>query len=242
MSANNPDITASDIITDVEARLGTPNISTSIYLPWISYAYQRTYQALANCGQEIKERLFGDDATITLVTDTSEYSIETNMPRFGGMIKVEVKYGATGDEYHQATLLRSLANWEDQSHISTTYRSKLEPLYNIFGDHLVIIPTPPSTDTGTSYAKCWYIKRPYQLDSGTDVIDIPYRFMYPIVNYVQAKAIQKANEDYSTSFQLEADFRNQLEEIAQACVSEDNENEGQAVEVSSNSRLYDKPF
>ena len=40
MSSNNPNVTAANIVTDVENKLGDTNLGTSVYLPWISYAYR----------------------------------------------------------------------------------------------------------------------------------------------------------------------------------------------------------
>lgn len=243
MSANNPSVTASDIITDVEARLGTPNISTTSYLPWVSHAYQRTYLALMNTNQRVKEELFGNLATFDLTNGTAEYSLSTNIPRFGGIIKVEILYGGTGDTWKRAKRIDSLANWEIQNNATTTYRSKDNPLFYILKDKIGFIPTPPSTDAGASQAKVWFIRRPYQITDGTDVIDIDYRFIYPIVNFVQARAIEMKNEDYGQAAQVEAAFRRDLEEIAIMASAEFDENDNtNSVGLSSHSALFDNPF
>jgi hypothetical protein len=186
MSANNPSITASDIITDVESRLGAPNINGADYLPWISYAYQKTYAALANAGQGVKDALFGAYITLPLVNGTTEYSLSTNIPRFASVIKIEVQYGASTDQRNTAGRIRSIAHVSNMGQISTTYYAKTSPMYYLIDGLIGFIPTP---DGGTAYI--WYIKRPYQISDGADVIDIDYRFIYPIVNYVQAKAIEK---------------------------------------------------
>lgn len=243
MSANNPSTTASDIITDVEARLDSPGISTSNYLPWISYAYQRTYAALISSGQSVKENLFGDVKTFDLSNGTAEYSITTNIPRFGGFIKVEIKYGADGDDWIRATRLPSVANYSQvQSNSTTAYRAKDAALYYQLGDLIGFIPTPPSTDPNTPVAKVFYIKRPYQIDSGDDVIDIPYRFIYPIVNYVQAKAIERENEDYGTAGIIESKFQAELQEMIMFAMSEINEHEVNAVQADPNSELFISTF
>lgn len=237
MSANNPSITASSIIVDVESRLGTPNISTTSYLPWISYAYQRTYAALANAGQRVKETLFGNYTTLSLTANVAEYSLSTNIPRFASLIKIEVVYGASGDQRVRAMPLNSIASWRNQGNVSTSYRSKTEPLFYILEDTLGFIPTP---DGGTAYI--WYVRRPYQIDTGSDVIDIDYRFIYPIVDYVQAKAIEKENEDYSESARLELKFQAALQEIVNAAVSEYNENDGDGIAVSSDNAIFEDPL
>lgn len=243
MSSNNPDITASDIITDVENRLGSPNITSTAYLPWISYAYTKVYRALIGTNQMVKESLFGEVATLTLTNGTAEYSLEENIPQFGSFIKVEVKYGATGDDWVTATKLPSLANWEIQNNVSTSYRAKTNPLYYKIGDKLGFIPTPPAADTGTPQAKVWYIKRPYQITLVTDVIDLPYRFTYPIANYVQARAIEMLNEDYSQSMMIENKFERELQMLAEFADSENNENDGtESVQVASGSSLFVDPF
>jgi hypothetical protein len=236
MSASNPSITASAIITDVESRLGSPNISASDYYPWISYAYQKTYAALANAGQGVKEALFGNYTTIPLVSGTTEYSLSSNIPRFASMIKLEVLYGASGDLRNTAGKVKSIAQIPDMSHISTTYYSKTSPYYYIIEDTIGIIPTP---DGGTAYV--WYIRRPYQITDGADIIDIDYRFIYPIVNYVQAKALEKENEDYQAAALIENKFERELEQIAITASGEYNEEDGDSVEDSS-SALNDNPF
>lgn len=240
---DNPDITASDIITDVENRLDSPNISTAKYLPWVSYAYQKLYQALIGSGQRVKEELFGNYIEFDLTNGTAEYSLETNIPRYGGTIKVEIKYGGTSDDWVRARKIPSLANYDIQNNVSTSYRGKSDAIYYIIQNKIGFIPTPPSTDSGTPVARVWYIRRPFQVTAGTDIIDIPYRFIYPLVDYVQAKAIMSENEDYNQAAQMEANFRQQLVEVAEAAVSEFDENDGtNFIQVSSNSSLFSNPF
>lgn len=242
MASNNPDITASDIISDIESRLGSPNISGSIYLPWISHGYQKLYHGLANAGQEVKENLFGALETITLANGTSEYSIEDNIPRYGGLIKAEIRYGGSEDQYVRATKLRSLSQWNDQSQVSTEYRAKVSPLIYFSGTIFGVIPTPPATDAGSPTLKVWYIKRPYQITSVTDVVDIPYRFLFPVTNYVQAKAIQHKYEDYSAAAALENKFDQEVQMAAEYASGEITENEGMSVEYSSGSELLSNPL
>lgn len=242
MSANNPDITASDIISDVEVRLDNPGRSANEYLPWVSYAYNQVYITLASLGQTLKEQLFGDVETLTLEGGTAEYSIKTNIPRFGGLIKVEVKYGGTSDDWVKATLLKSLANWVNQDNTSTSYRAKEQALYYVLGDNLGFIPTPPESDSGTPQAKVWYIKRPYQLTSVGDVIDLPYRFIFPITNYVHSRALAVDHQDYYTPRVIDANFRQELEMVKDLAESELDEHEGNSVEVDSNSPLLVNPF
>lgn len=242
MSANNPDITAANIITDVEARLGTPNISTSNYLPWVSYAYQKTYAALINAGQKVKEALFGNYITFTIAKGTAEATLSTVIPRFGGFIKLEILYGASGDTRVRLNPLRSIWQWPNQGNVSTSYRSKDQALYYLFENTFGIIPTPPASDASDTTIYAWYIRRPYQIDAAGDVIDIDYRFIYPIVNYVQGKAMEKQNEDYSTAGVLEQRFERELEQIAIAATSEYNENDFEGIEIDTTSMLFDDPF
>lgn len=244
MSSSNPDITASDIITDVEARMLNPNLSSAIYLPWVSYAYQKTYQALAKSSQAVKERFFGTSTTFDLTAGIAEYSLETNIPRFGGIIKVEIKYGKTGDDWERATFLESLSDWKIQNNTSTSYRGKASPLYYVIGDTLGFIPTPPASESDqTPQAKVYHINRPYQITLTTDVIDIPYRFIYPIADYVHARAVQRLNEDYSASRIIESNFIGQLEEVAEAAASEFSENEeSNFVKIPGTSPIFNNPF
>lgn len=239
---DNPEITAADVINDVEGRFSSdPNLSSSKYFPWISYAYLRTYQALTKVNQTAKEVLFGSLATLTLTTDTpNEYTITDEIPRFGGLIKIEIKYGATGDVYNPAGRLLSLAHWNNQDNVSTTYRSKTTPLYYLLGTKLGFIPVPP--ESGAT-AKVWYIKRPYQIQETSDIIDIPYRFIWPVFEYVHAKALQAVNEDYATAAEIEANFRGQLGEVQESVASEFNENDGtDSIQDSINSPIYDDPL
>lgn len=240
MSSNNPDVTAADIISDIEARMASPGLSTSIYIPWISYAYQRTFQAITKVGQQAREELFGDTDTITLnTTSPNEYTITNEIPRFGGLIKVEVKYGATGDVYNNARRLRSVANWRVMANVSTTYQGKTTPLYYLLGNTIGFIPVPPESG---AIAKIYFIKRPYQITNGTDVIDIPYRFLWPIPEYVHAKAIQRVNEDYSTAAKVEAEFNAMLEEVSLAAGGEFNENDGTNGVEDADDMLYSDPL
>lgn len=240
MSANNPSFTASNVVTDIEARLRTPGISTSTYLPWVSTAFNRVWQKLEAIGQEAKEEYFGAYISLSLTTTSpNEYSMNTEIPRFGGFMGVQVKYGATGDLRNPATRLRSVTQWSNWDNISTTYRTKDKPLYYKFGDVLGFIPVPPETG-GT--AKIWYVKRAFQVTDGADVLDIPYRFLYPIFTYVQARAVERAYEDYPTAKALDRQFEQELEAVAQAAASEFDENQGGSVEVDSNDSMYDDPF
>lgn len=243
MSSNNPSITASDIVTDIEARLLTPNVSTTTYLPWISHAYAKTHQALAGASHRVKEELFGDDVTIDLTPGTSEYSLSTHIPRYGGIIKVEIRYGLSGDDWNRAEKLKSVAHWRIQNNVSTNYRSKINPLYYILSDTIGFIPTPTAGEVDqTAQAKVWYFKRSYQITAGTDVIDIPYRFIYPITNYVLAKTIQRENEDFLVAQSIERQFEKELEDIAVAAVSEFGEQEGvDSIEIDS-SHTYNNPL
>jgi len=243
MSANDPSITASSIITDVEARLGTPNISTTTYLPWISYAYQKVYAALTGVGQDVKERLFGSYTLLTLTNGTAEYTITTVIPRFVSLIKSEILYGGTGDDWVIMGKLASLANWNDQSNVTTSdwpkTRAMIYQLKNVLG----VIPTPPASDASQAQMKVWYIQGSFQITDGADVIDIPYRYLYPISNYVHSKAIEKKFEDYSTAAQVEAKFERELEQIALAASGETNENDDtNAIQDSASSPIYDNPL
>lgn len=240
MATANPTITAADIINDVDIRV-INSLSSADKIPWVSYAYQRVYGALATAGQEVKEDLFGAYLSLNLDTDSpNEYSVETAIPRFGGFVTVQVKYGASGDEYKIATRLRSVAHWTNWDNISTTYRSKQQPLYYKFGDTLGFIPVPPESG---AVAKIFYIKRPNQIEDVADEIDIPYRFIYPIIEYVQAKTIQRVNEDYREAELVERNFERQLEEITLMAASEDNENDGtDAIEVSSSDEIFYNPL
>jgi hypothetical protein len=244
MSANNPEITASNIIDDVENRLGNPNIGADIMLPWVSYAYQKTYQALINVNQQVKETYFGALAEFDLTPGVAEYSINENIPRFGGFIKVEIRYGASGDQYVRASKLPSVANWYNQSNDSTSYTGKNAAMYYLIGDNLGFIPTPPAGEVSQDVvARVWYVKRPYQITEEDDIIDIPYRFLYPIANYVQARAIQRENEDYEQAALVERKFETELEQIAEAADSEYSESEGgNYVQVASDSPLYQNPM
>lgn len=242
MSASNPSITASDIITDVEVRLGSPNISSSNYFPWISYGYQKTWAALANAGQTVKEQLFGAYVSYTLTPGTGEYTLTTIAPRFSSVIKAEILYGASGDLRTPLFPIRSLANWKNMGNVSTSYQSKASPLFYIIGNTIGFIPTPPASDSAATLY-LWYVQRPYQITATTDVIDIPYRFLYPIVNYVQSKAIQKENEDYATALEIEQRFERELDQVGISASSEYNENDGMsAVEIDSSNALFDDPL
>lgn len=239
---DNPDVTVADVVTDIEGRFSSaPSLSSDRYLPWISYAYQKVYHALSMVNSHCREDLFGDVDTITLNTSTpNEYSLNTEIPRFGGFVSVEVKYGATEDVYNKASRLPSQANWENWDNISTSYRSKMTPIYYKRGTTIGFIPVPPESG---GVAKVFYIKRPYQLTETTDVIDIPYRFFYPITDYVHARALQAVNEDYQSSEAVEANFRRQLEEIQEAAASEFDENDGTGnIQDNSDSDFYNNPF
>lgn len=242
MSANNPSITGADIITDVEARLGTPNISSTIYVPWIAYAYLKTYAALANAGQTVKENLFGAYIAVTLTNGTAEYTLSTIIPRFGSVIKLEILFGGTSDQRVRLSPLRSISQWASQANVSTSYRAKEAAVYYLLKDTLGVIPTPPASDPSQATLYAWYIARPYQITATTDPIDIPFRFLYPIVNYVQSKAIEKQNEDYSQASLVEQRFERELEQIAIAASSEYNENDGEGIEVATDSLIFDNPF
>jgi hypothetical protein len=237
MASNNPNVTASNIISDVEARLMTPAISSNTYLPWISYAYGRVFLTLLRARREIAEQFFADSYLLTLnTTNPNEYTLTDYIPRFGGMLKVEILYGATGDTWINAAQLPAISTYDILQNNTTQYRGKSSCIYYLIGGKIGFIPVPP--ESGAT-ARIYYIKRPYQIDSTSDVIDIPYRYQYPIVDYVQSKAIQTANQDYSTSQILEDRFRQQLEEIA---ISADSEIVASTNILYQGSALYDNPL
>lgn len=244
MASNNPSITASNIITDVEARLENPNLSANTYLPWVSYGYNRLYLALMSADPRVREGLFGNSETFNLSAGVSEYSISTNIPRFGGIIKVEVKYGGTGDDWTRAKKLPSVSDYEVQNNNTTSYRAKENPLYFLLEDSIGFIPVPPVADSGTPQAKVFYVRRPYQITDVADVIDIDYRFIYPLANYVQAKAIERINEDYGQAAIIEREFIRLLEEVSERATSEFSGelDGGESVVVPSNSPLFKNPF
>lgn len=240
MSSHNPDITCSDIITDVENRLASPNLSASVYLPWISTSAQRVYQALAALGQEAKERYFGASDTIELTQSTLEHSITDSIPDFASFIKVEIKYGAAEDTRNKARKMRSPSMWANEDNVSTSYRPKDRPLYGQSGDNLIVIPIPPESGA-IAYVR--YVSRLPQYDDASDVIHIPFRFLWPVYDYVQAKAIQRVNEDYTTARQIESDFRGALEEITERAADELNENDGtNAVEADTDDDIFYNPL
>jgi hypothetical protein len=226
MADQNPDLTVNDIIADVEARLASPNLNIAFYLPIVSGACQRVYQAITALGQEAKEKFFGANSTISLTQNTLEHDILTSIPDFGTFIDVEVLYGATEDTGNTASKLRTPAMWKDKSKVSTTYRPKESPLYYQSGDNIGVIPVPPEAGA-VAYVR--YIKKLPQYTEGADVISIPFRFTWAISDYVQAKAIQRVNEDYSTSNQIEAAFDKHLNDITNNAADEINENDGTLV-------------
>lgn len=244
MSANNPDITASDIITDVEVRLGDTNLSTANYLPWVSYAYQKVYHAIISAGQQAKEVYFGDYATFDLTAGTAEYTLTDEIPRFGGIIKVEIKYGGTDDDWVKCARLPSIANYSQTTDdVSTTYRAKSSAAYYRLKNKIGFVPTPPTTDSGTPQAKIYFIQRPYQITDGADVIDIPYRYQFAINDYVQSKALQAENESYAESGTIEKNFEYQLSRITELVENEFGEHEGtDSVQVMSGSKLRSNPL
>jgi hypothetical protein len=244
MSTDNPSITVSDIVTDVENRLGDPGVDTATYLPWVSYAYQKLYHALASTGQNVKETLFGTSTTFDLTAGTAEYSINSNMSRFGGFIKVELRYGASGDDWIRAKKLDSLGHWKITNNVSTSYRSKDQALYYRIGDTIGFIPTPPAGETAqTPQARVYHINRPYQLTDATDVIDLPYRYIWPINNYVQARAIQRENEEYGASLNLEVQFERELDQVAEMAMSEFSEDEEtNFVRLPTDSPIFTNPI
>lgn len=234
---NNPNITASNIITDVEARLFNPNISSSLYLPWISYAYQRVFLTLLRSRKEIAEQFFGDSYTLTLDTDNpNEYILTDYMPRFGGIIKVNMKYGDINDQWQDVSQLPSVSTYSSMEEKTTLNVAKTNAVYYILGGKIGFIPIPPESG---AQAVIYYIKRPYQIDDVSDVIDIPYRYQYPIADYVQSKAMQRSNQDYTTSQVIEDRFRQQLEEIA---ISADSEILGASNILYQGTALYDNPL
>lgn len=242
MSEITPSMTASDIISDVETRLGTTNLSSSNYLPWISYAYQKTYLKLMGISQKIKEELFGAVATFNLSASVAEYNLSTTIPQYGGFIKCEVKYGGTGDDWVKAKVLPSLSKWTNQEDVTSNDWAKSQALVYFLKDVIGFIPTPPAADSGTPQAKVWYVKRPVRITQVTDVIDLPYRFIYPIVTYTQAMAIVAENEDYRQAGRVEQNFRQELDEMAESADSETSEyEEANAVEETDDA-LRDNPL
>ena len=244
MSTNAPSITASDIVTNIETRLGGTNLDTTNYLPWISYAYQKIYRAIISAGQQAKEYYFGNYTTFNLTGGTGEYSLITNVPRFGGIIKVEIKYGATGDLWTPVKRIPSINNYyETTGNTSTTYQSKQSPLYYILQDTIGFIPVPPAGDSGTPQAKIYYVRKPYQITAGTDVIDIPYKYIDAIDDYVHAKAIQAENESYAESLEIERVFEAKLNQITEDVNDEFGEYEGiDSIQAFSGSKLYSNPL
>jgi hypothetical protein len=237
MALNNPSVTASNIITDVEARLFNPNISSSLYLPWISYAYQRVFLTLLRASKEIAEQFFGDSYTLTLNTTTpNEYILTDYIPRFGGIIKVNLKYGDINDQWQGIPQLPSVSTYDSMEERTTLNVAKSNAIFYVIGQKIGFIPTPPETG---AQAVIYYIKRPYQINDTSDVIDIPYRYQYPIADYVQSKAMQRSNQVYSTSQLVEDRFRQQLEEIA---ISADSEVVGSTNILYDGSALYSNPL
>ncbi len=244
MSTNTPSVTASDIVTNIETRLGGTNLDTTDYLPWISYAYQKIYRAIVAAGQQAKEYYFGNYTTFNLTGGTGEYSLSTNVPRFGGIIKVEILYGATGDGWITAKRLPSLNNYrETTGNVSTTYQSKNSALYYILQDTIGFIPTPPASDPNIAQAKIYFVRKPYQIDAGGDVIDIPYKYIDALDDYVQSKAIQSENESYTESLEIERVFEAKLNQITEDVTDEFGEYEGtDSVQEFSGSQLHANPF
>ena len=243
MATANPDYTASDIIEEVNSLLtGGTNLSAEIMLPWISTAYQRLYAKISSVSKQAKEELFGDRADVELVADTLEYTLTDSIPRFGGFIKVAVRYGASEDDWNPATRLLSIEYWKDLSKVSTQYQAKTLPLYYQRNGLIGVIPTAVSGETDqTPTARVWFVKRAERIDEVTDIIDIPYRFCYPIVNYVLKRTLQRVNEDYATADQIDRDFKEDLEEVALSVASEFEEGID-GIEVPAGSALYDNPF
>jgi hypothetical protein len=240
MSSFNPSVTINDIIADVEARLSSPNLDVSFYLPIISSAAQRVYQAIISLGQEAKEFYFGADEEISLTQNTLEHDIYTDIPDFDSFVDVEVQYGASGDTRNHATKLRSPSQWNNKANVSTTYRAKESPLYYKSGDNIGVIPTPPESGA-IAYVR--YVRKIPQYTDGLDVVEIPYTFMWAITDYVQAKAIQRVNEDYSTARQIEEDFDNHLQEITERAADKVNENDGtNSIEISTGDAIFDDPM
>lgn len=242
MSETNPEVTANDLITEVEARMGTPAIAQASYLPWISYAYQKTYNKYQGIGQHVRETFFGTLATVTLQAGVNEYLLSDTIPLYGGFIKGQIKYGGTSDDWVRLKVLRSLSKWEDQTNVTTSDWPKASALIYFLKDYFGIIPTPPTDDAGTPSAKIWYVKRPARITAAADVLDLPYRFLYPVVSYVHGMAVMAENEDYTNSLRIEARFDKDLEEAAIAIDSEFSEYEqGNRVEETDES-LYTDPF
>lgn len=243
MATNNPTYTAADVITDVNNRfVGGSNLDSTVLLPWVSYSYLKLYNAIISVGQRAKEEIFGDRGDITLSSGTLEYTITDSLPRFGGILKVEVRYGDSEDDWVPAKPLVSITHWKSLDNVSTTYRSKTDPLYYLRRSVIGIIPTPTAgEDDQTPTARVWFIRRPYKIDATTDEIDIPYRFIYPVINYVYAMAVRRVNEDHQEASLIEQQFERELEEVA-LMVANEFEEGVDGVEAPSDSELYHNPL
>lgn len=242
MATDNPTFTAASVITDVQSRLNNPNLSGDVYLPWLSYSVQKLHAKLTSVGQRAKEYLFGDREDIPLTADILEYTITDSIPRFGGVLRIEVRYGASGDDWSRATPLVSINNWDSLDNVSTTYRGKTNPLYYLRRNVIGIIPTPPAGESvQTPTARVWYVRRQPQINDSTDEIDIPYRFIYPVLNYVEAMAIRRLHEDYGEARDIENQFERELEQVALA-VADEFEEGVEGIEISSSSELFYNPL
>lgn len=241
MSSNNPTITVSDLIEEVDTRLGGTNLDTSDFLPWASYSQLKTYNAIIAAGQQAKERYFETEDTLDLSTSVLEIDITSQAPDFGSVVKIEVKYGASGDDWNPASKMASSANWRNLHNVSTTYRNKTSPVYNITGDsNLMVIPIPPE-DGAQAYIR--YISRPYKLTLATDTIVIPYRFTYLMTDYIYNRATIAENEDISAFRALDADFEAKLRKLTEEVTNEFNENDGTSgIRVSGSAPIFRNPL
>lgn len=220
---DNPEYTVADVISDVNGRLRNPGVGAEIITPWVSYAYNRLYNKLLNVNQQVKEQLFGAYTTIDLEEDVAEYVITEHAPRYSSLVKYEIHYGT-----NQITSGKSIYSIAKSPNNVITGGSGTPRLYR-YGNNFAFYPIP-----GEGTAHLWYIKRGKQLTQSTDVLyDIPYRYLYPIMDYVEGRVIARINEDYGVLGTLEREFERKMEEVAMMADGEISEWDVESIDDGS---------
>ncbi len=171
----------------------------------LNYAYMEMYTAVVETYEDYYRKI----STLDMVPGQQQYELPDD---FFKLRRLEIKYFSTSD-YYKA--MKYSFDQIGMAFDSVNIGSSARPTYDITGDYLRILPVAPSDADGS--LRLTYIKVISELESDTDVIEIPFpdRFAKYIVKGACGELLRKGQQEETVALQYDNQFQMGLEKMKQ---------------------------
>jgi len=187
-------------IRNITDETSTADPTDAMITNFINYRYQDLVGRIMN----VREDYFGTtDATLDTVADQEEYTLpvdSNSRNKVKEIKKIEIAYD--GSNYNIAYPIDLNEKYSTESDTNAAYTQN-NPRYYIFGNKIGFSPIPDSSQTNN--IKIWYIPRPDDLSTGTDIPILPDEY-HKLIAYGAAADLRKRDDNFRAAQNYEKDY------------------------------------